>query len=228
LLFDIDGTLLYGGGAGRRAIVRVFEERYGRGAVFDDMRFHGMTDRAIVRRGLERADLPCDEPTIDDLCAAYLSALADEVPRSPAFRLYPGVVDILEALAGRSGIAVGLGTGNLREGARLKLEHAHLHHHFSFGGFGCDHEDRATLIRIGATRGAAQLGAVLEACRVVVVGDTPSDVAAALAIGAESVTVETSGFTTSALLAAGATRAFPTLAAPGVLAAVLGDDRVSP
>jgi phosphoglycolate phosphatase-like HAD superfamily hydrolase len=204
----------------------VFEERYGRGAVFEDMRFHGMTDRAIVRRGLERSDLPCDEPIIDDLCAAYLGALADEVPRSPAFRLYPGVVDLLEALADRAGIAVGLGTGNLREGARLKLEHARLYHHFRFGGFGCDHEDRATLIRIGATRGAAQLGAGLEACRVVVIGDTPSDVAAASAIGAESVTVATSGFATDALLAAGATRAFPTLAAPGVLAAVLGDDRV--
>ena len=222
LLFDIDGTLLHAGGAGRRAIVRVFEARYGHGAVFADMRFHGMTDRGIVRRGLVQAGLPCDEATIDGICAEYLAALVDEVPRATAFRVYPGVLRTLEQVAGRAAIAVGLGTGNLREGARLKLRHAGIDHHFAFGGFGCDHEDRATLVRIGAIRGAEHLGVHVDACRIVVIGDTPSDVTAARAIGAESVAVATSGFTPEALLASGATWAFATLEVPEVLPALLG------
>jgi len=220
LLFDIDGTLLHAGGAGRRAVARVFGERFARREVFDDVRFHGMTDRAIVRGGLARAGLAADEAAIDGVCAAYLAALADEVPRSAGFRIMPGAAALLEALAGRAGLAVGLGTGNLREGARIKLEHARLSHHFAFGGFGCDAEDRAALLRIGAERGARHLGADLGDCRTIVIGDTPKDVAAAQAIGAESLTVETSGFAAAELRAAGATWAFPDLAAEGVLAAL--------
>ena len=220
LLFDIDGTLLHAGGAGRRAVARVFGEHFARREVFDDVRFHGMTDRAIVRGGLARAGLAVDEAAIDAVCAAYLEALADEVPRSAGFRIMPGAAALLDALAGRSGLAIGLGTGNLREGARIKLEHAGLYHHFAFGGFGCDAEDRAALLRVGAERGARHLGADLGDCRIVVIGDTPKDVAAAQAIGAESLTVETSGFTAADLRAAGATWAFPDLTAEGVLTAL--------
>ena len=220
LLFDIDGTLLHAGGAGRRAVVRVFGERFARREIFDDIRFHGMTDRAIVRGGLVRAGLAADEAAIDAICTAYLAALAEEVPRAADFRIMPGAAALLDTLAGRDGLAVGLGTGNLRDGARIKLEHAGLYHHFPFGGFGCDAEDRATLLRIGAERGARHLGAGLPDCRVVVIGDTPKDVAAAQAIGAEALTVETSGFKAADLMAAGATWAFPTLAADGVLAAL--------
>ena len=220
LLFDIDGTLLHGGGSGRRAVARVFGERFARHEVFDAVRFHGMTDRAIVRGGLLRAGLPADEAAIDAICAAYLAALAEEVPRAEGFRVMPGAAALLDALAGRPGLAVGLGTGNLREGARIKLEHARLYHHFGFGGFGCDAEDRAALLRVGAERGARHLGARLGDCRIVVIGDTPKDVAAARAIGAESLTVETSGFTAADLRAAGATWAFPDLTAEGVFTAL--------
>lgn len=220
LLFDIDGTLLHAGGAGRRAVARVFGERFARREVFDDVRFHGMTDRAIVRGGLVRAGLAADEAAIDAVCTAYLTALAVEVPRSVDFRIMPGAAALLDALAGRAGLAVGLGTGNLRDGARIKLEHARLFHHFAFGGFGCDAEDRALLLRIGAERGARHLRRALGDCRVIVIGDTPKDVAAAQAIGADSLAVETSGFAGAELLAAGATWAFADLADPGVLAAL--------
>jgi phosphoglycolate phosphatase len=216
LLFDIDGTLLSAGGAGRRAVVRIFGDRFARPEVFDDVRFHGMTDRAIIRAGLERLHLPADEDAIDALCAAYLVALAIEIPRSEGFRVLPGVAALLEGLAGRAQLAVGLGTGNLREGARIKLEHAGLFHYFAFGGFGCDAEDRAALLGVGVQRGARHLNVAADACRVVVIGDTPKDVAAARAIGAASLAVATSGFTTAELMAAGATWAFADLAARGV------------
>jgi phosphoglycolate phosphatase-like HAD superfamily hydrolase len=182
-----------------------------------------MTDRAIIRGGLERVGRPCDEPAIDAICATYLAALADEMPRSEGFRVFPGVPALLDALAGRPRVAVGLGTGNLREGARLKLEHARLHHHFAFGGYGCAHEHRPEIIRIAAERGANHLGAPVGACRVVVIGDTPKDVAAATAIGAASVAVETSGISHQTLKTAGAMHVFPTLEHGGVLDALLND-----
>jgi phosphoglycolate phosphatase-like HAD superfamily hydrolase len=186
------------------------------------VRFHGMTDRAIIRGGLARVGLPSDEATIDAICATYLAALAEEMPRSEGFRVYPGVTAVLDALRDRDGIAVGLGTGNLREGARIKLERAGLEHHFAFGGYGCDHELRPAIVRIAAERGAARLGVPREACRVVVIGDTPRDVEAAIAIGADTVAVETGGVAASDLRAAGATWAFPDLTADGALAALVG------
>src|SRR6185436_15306118 len=124
--------------------------------------------------------------------------------------------------AGRDGIAIGLGTGNLRRGAELKLERAGLAQHFTFGGFGCDHEDRPAIVRIGAERGAALLGTTLDACRVVVIGDTPRDVEAARAIGADSLAVATGGIPPDELSAAGATWALPDLAQPGVVNVLSG------
>ena len=180
-----------------------------------------MTDRAIIRGGLERVGLTSDATAIDAICATYLAALAEEMPHSEGFRVYPGVHAVLDALAGREAVAVGLGTGNLREGARIKLEHARLYHHFAFGGFGCDHELRPALVRIGAERGAARLGVPLAACRVVVVGDTARDVEAARSIGAASIAVETSGIPAATLHAAGATHVFPNLAHADVLTALL-------
>lgn len=199
----------------------MFGERYGRPDAFDAVRFHGMTDRAIVRDALERIGLSCDQAAIDHVCAIYLEALAEEVPRSERFRVLPGAASLLQSLAGRRRVAVGLGTGNLREGARLKLEHARLFHHFAFGGFGCDHEDRAAILRVGAERGAERLGRPLAGCRVVVIGDTPRDVAAARAIGAESLTVETGGVSSAELRHAGATWTHPDLTHPAVLSALL-------
>jgi phosphoglycolate phosphatase len=209
--------LLYAGGAGRRAIARVFQRHFERREVFDDVRFHGMTDRAIIRGGLERVGLPTDDAAIDAICATYLDALAEEMPGSEGFRIHPGVREVLEALAAREDVVVGLGTGNLREGARIKLEHAGLHHLFVFGGYGCDHELRPEIIRIAAERGAAHLGRPLDACRVVVIGDTPRDVEAGRAIGAETLAVETGGIPAAALRAAGATWVVTDLTAPGVV-----------
>jgi phosphoglycolate phosphatase-like HAD superfamily hydrolase len=120
-------------------------------------------------------------------------------------------------------MAQGLGTGNIVEGARLKLEHVGLYHHFGFGGFGSDHELRVELIRVGAERGARQLGRKREACRVVVIGDTPKDIDAARGIGAESLAVGTGSFSSTELRQYGATYAFDDLSAAGALAALLGD-----
>ena len=223
LLFDIDGTLLDTGGTGRRALRRAFHALHGRGDACD-FPYDGMTDRRIARQGLEAAGLEATAERVDEVISAYLVQLGEEV-RGAAdgeYRVLPGMRGAVDAALCAPRTAVGLGTGNVREGARLKLERVGLYASFRFGGFGCDHEDRPTLIRVGAERGAALLGARLEECRVVIIGDTPKDVAAAHALGAECLGVATGSYDEAALRAAGATFTFSGMDADGALAALLG------
>jgi phosphoglycolate phosphatase-like HAD superfamily hydrolase len=222
-LFDIDGTIVTTGGAGRRAIERAFERLHLRPDACAAISFGGMTDRAIARAGLTAIGAPSSDREIDALLTVYLEILVEEVEIAREYRVHQGIQEAVEAALAREACAVGLGTGNVREGARLKLARVGLFDRFAFGGFGCDHEDRAELLRIGASRGAEKLGVPLAECRVVVIGDTPKDIAAAKAIGAESVAVATGFFTAEALAACSPTFIFPDLAAPGAIDALLGD-----
>ncbi|AKU89944.1 HAD family hydrolase [Vulgatibacter incomptus] len=220
LLFDIDGTLVSTGGCGRRAIERAFERAFGRKGEFS-FPFDGMTDRAIVRQALMGSGLPADEATIDGFLPVYIATLEEEVAVAPWYRLHHGMREAVETAASRSGFAVGLGTGNVKDGARVKLQRVGIHDAFRFGGFGCDHEERPALIRRGAERGAEQLGVPLSECRVVIIGDTPKDIAAARAMGAESIGVGTGSFGPAQLLACGATHAFRDFSQDGALDALL-------
>ncbi|HJL15279.1 MAG TPA: haloacid dehalogenase-like hydrolase [Sandaracinaceae bacterium LLY-WYZ-13_1] len=219
LLFDVDGTLLTCGGAGRRAMEAAFRETVGRDDVCG-FSFAGHTDRAIAREGLVAAGQEPDDAAIDAFLACYLRHLPDALSRAEAYAVLGGVVQLLDALEGRERVAIGLGTGNVEPGARAKLRRGALEHRFAFGGFGSDHEERPRLIAAGAARGAARLGEPVERCRVVVIGDTPRDVAAALAIGAECVAVATGGPDAEALRDAGAHAVFDALDEPGVRAAL--------
>ena len=195
LLFDVDGTLVTSGGVGRRAIEKAFEQRHGRRDVVS-FSFAGMTDKAIVRDGLlaldkrfaSSAELRAE---IDATIAFYLRVLEGEAATTGGIRVHDGILRALELAEARPNVALGLGTGNMREGARIKLGHAGIYHRFTFGGFGDDSIDRSEILAAGARRGAAQLGAPLQDCRVVVVGDTPKDITAAEAIGAACVAVAT-------------------------------------
>ncbi len=221
-LFDIDGTLLLSGGAGRRSFEAAFVQVCGRRDACAHFSFGGMTDRAIARTGLTAIGRDADAATIDALIEAYLVLLHDAVAKSPVFTVMPNAHATVEALRTNADFAVGLGTGNVRRGANVKLARAELAHLFDFGGFGCDYEDRAELLRKGAERGAAKLGVNAAEARVVVIGDTPRDVAAALAIGAECIGVGTGGVAPSELLALGAVAAFASLAEDGALDALVG------
>jgi phosphoglycolate phosphatase-like HAD superfamily hydrolase len=221
LLFDIDGTLISTGGAGRRSMERAFAQRTGHENAWSGFSFAGMTDRAIVRAGLVSVGHPVDEDLIDAILSAYVELLAVEMTVTKGARIHPGMVEALDAAAERSGFAIGLGTGNIRAGARAKLGHLGLYDRFAFGGFGCDHELRDAILRVGAERGAAALGTPRDACRVVVIGDTPKDIAAARAIGAESIAVATGTYDLAALRACAPTWAFDDLTAPGALAVLL-------
>ncbi len=221
LLFDVDGTLITTGGAGREAILRALEL----GGVDPRVRFSfaGMTDRAIVRRYLDAFGEGTSETRIDELLASYLGILSEEVARVPAerYHLHDGMIAALDRADTLVDTAVGLGTGNVERGARIKLERVGVSHRFAFGGFGDDHEDRAELLRVGALRGARRLGVDAGGCRIVVIGDTPRDVAAAKAIGAESFAVATGTISYQDLEASEPAHLFADLAAPGALHALL-------
>lgn len=222
-LFDIDGTLISTGGAGRRSMARAFRDAHGaRGAAAIDFSFAGMTDRAIVRTAFRALELERpDDAAVDRFLEIYLVRLADEIARTEGYCVHPGVCTILEWLPKEDNAAIGLGTGNIKKGAYAKLAKGELDGAFGFGGFGCDAEDRTELLRVGAERGAAALGLSVTECRVVVIGDTPKDVTAALGIGADCIAVGTGGFEPRALLELGAFAAFETLEEEHVREALL-------
>jgi phosphoglycolate phosphatase len=194
LLFDVDGTLVTTCGAGRRAIERAFELRHGSKDMLS-FSFGGMTDKAIVRNallavGLRFASEAELESEMEATLGRYLEVLAEEVAHT-RIRIHDGMERALDMADARPEVALGLGTGNIRKGAEIKLGCVGIYHRFSFGGFGDDSIDRPTLLLAGARRGSEKLGVPFNDCRVVVIGDTPRDIEAAKAIGAESIAVAT-------------------------------------
>jgi phosphoglycolate phosphatase-like HAD superfamily hydrolase len=179
-----------------------------------------MTDRAIFRDGLRAISSPVTPEAVDALLEAYLVVLAAEMALATTPRIHAGILPALDAAA-HAKCAIGLGTGNVHAGARIKLERVGIYHRFDFGGFGSDHEIRAEILRHGAARGAEWLGAPLATCRVVVIGDTPKDIAAAREIGAECIAVATGTFRLEDLRAHRPDHAFNDLGDAGALGALL-------
>ncbi len=221
-LFDVDGTLITTGGVGRHAIERALEHLFDQKDACSHFSFGGMTDRGIFRRGLAALEQPMDEATVDRLLEAYLPILAQEVRDAETYRVHDGIRGALEALSHLEDVALGLGTGNVERGARIKLERVDLNRWFSFGGFGCDAEDRGELIARGAERGAERLGRPLERCRVIVVGDTPKDVQAARANGFLAFVLGTGLVGREDLERSEPDWLFDDLASPGALQALVG------
>lgn len=191
-LFDIDGTILLSGGAGARAIDRLFAAHHGIDGAMDGISPAGKTDPLIFAEVFEgRLGRPPRPGEVDRLLAAYVPLLREELARSPRFRLMPRVVEALDHLASVPGALLGLATGNVKGAARAKLERAALWDRFTIGGFGCDHADRAVLVARAIERGARAARRDLAPDEVVVIGDTPRDVEAARACGARAVAVAT-------------------------------------
>ena len=190
LLFDLDWTLIYTGGAGIRALDFSFEKHFRVPQAMEKVSPDGKTDPAICREMI-RVHLSREpqETEIENLCQGYLDRLAYEIPGSPGYRVMPGIPELLEALVHRNDALMGLGTGNLQEGARIKLARADLMKYFSFGGYGSDAEERPTLLRTAVTRGEALAKKTFRPKEVVVIGDNSRDVLAGQAIGAVTVAV---------------------------------------
>jgi phosphoglycolate phosphatase-like HAD superfamily hydrolase len=206
VLFDLDGTVVTFRGArpspGRLALSQAMLALHGVDDACEGLRFAGGTDRALCRAILRRAGIGDDDAAIARVLDAYLGAL-EAVLTERSYDPVGDVTGAVQALRARRA-TVGVATGNVREGARLKLASARLGATFdlALGGYGCDAELRADIVRVAAERCAVAAGGGPRG--VIVVGDTAEDVRAARALGAAVVGVAMHEEARAELAAAGA------------------------
>jgi phosphoglycolate phosphatase-like HAD superfamily hydrolase len=217
LLFDLDQTLMASNRAGGAALASAFEEVAGAEGAFAGINYQGRTDLWIVRE-VARASGVDEELLMRAYRERYPALLRDELRTREAYAL-PGVGALLDELRTHDDVSMGLGTGNWRDTAFVKLAHAGLDGYFETGGFGDRHDNRPDMLREGAAALGCQPGE-----RLVVIGDSEHDVTGAHAVGAIAVGVATGDWSEAELAAAGADA---TLADLGeldrALAALLGD-----
>ena len=217
VLFDIDGTILLTAGAGRRAIVAALSAEVGRSDAFDRIRFDGKTDPQIVAEMLEAvgAENPREGERVARLCRAYVSHLEAELVR-PTTRttIMPGVTALLDRLEARDDVLLGLLTGNVEQGAALKLRSGGIDPaRFRVGAYGSDAAHRPHLPAIAARRAEPYFGRVPTGSEVVIIGDTPADIHCGQGIAARAVAVATGGYSVSDLAACGPHAVFTDLSA---------------
>jgi phosphoglycolate phosphatase-like HAD superfamily hydrolase len=226
ILFDIDGTLVTARGAGRRAVKAALERVFGTSGGIDDYDLRGKTDQRILFDVTEAAGLPRDAVVgrLDDYFEAYARVLAELIGDGRDVVTLPGVADVVRTLHGADGVVLGLLTGNIEEGARIKLEPTGLWPYFALGAYGSDHVDRRRLPSLAARRAHALVGYPFRPEEVLVIGDTPLDIDCARAFGAVAVAVATGFHSRDELLKERPDFLFDDLAdVKSVVAAFLGD-----
>ncbi|WP_017718512.1 HAD family hydrolase [Kamptonema formosum] len=215
ILFDIDGTLLSTQGAGKRAFHRAMLSVYGTAGPIAGHSFSGKTDRQIARELLQLAGMEDEaiERGFSALWAAYLQEMAVELAQPDCETLvYPGVRSLLEELCcWPNDSVVGLLTGNIKEGAAMKLSSAGLADYFRFGAYGCDSEHRSELPAVAVERARALTGRRFCGEDITIIGDTPYDITCGRSLGVRAVGVATGNFTVEELAAAGACAVVPDL-----------------
>jgi phosphoglycolate phosphatase len=211
LLWDIDGTLVYMDRAGERALLVAIRELYGR-----DLGTHlpvdlkGRTDTSIIRDLLVFLGVPCTPKEEKRLQFAYLFHMPATMPAGKA-RVLAGIREALDAVHAHPEIHQALLTGNLKEGAKLKLSYLGLWKYFEFGAFADDSHIRDELGPFALARAKEKLGIQFPPERVYIIGDTPHDIACGKAIGAKTIAVATGAFSVEQLSALNPTHTFADL-----------------
>jgi phosphoglycolate phosphatase-like HAD superfamily hydrolase len=215
VLFDIDGTLLSSDASGRSAIRLAFAEEFGDLDFLESVRFDGKTDPQIIRELClaAGAEHRVTDATVASLLSRYVTYLEHELnERKARVTTLPGVVALLDTLQRDRSFCVGLLTGNVKAGARLKLAAAGIDFdQFEVGAFGCDSAHRPELPPIAAARAAGHFGRQPSGDDVVIIGDTPADVTCGNSIGARAIAVATGSYSEATLADAGAHATFATL-----------------
>jgi phosphoglycolate phosphatase-like HAD superfamily hydrolase len=206
VLFDIDGTLVLTGGAGIRAMNRAGESVLGLANLLDGVPVAGRTDWIILHDALKNAGHDLDEELFERMREAHHDFLREEIllPGDGVKDVMPGIRELLPLLRSRDDVALGLLTGNFEEAARIKLGHFDLWDYFRCGAFGDDAADRNALVPFAVDRARACGLGDFDYADVIVIGDTPSDVACANAVGAVPVAVATGTYTVDQLRKTGA------------------------
>ncbi len=202
-LFDIDGTLVTAKGAGRTAVGRALTEVYGTTGPLEAFDFRGRTDPQIAFGLMRAAGLPDDtiRAGLDACFAAYVRELDTVIGDGSRVQIMPGIPEVLRLLSERDDALVGLLTGNIEPGARVKLRPTGLWPLFRVGAFGSDDAERRRLPAIACARARTLTGRDFPFERVTIIGDTPLDVDCARACGARAIAVAT-GFHSGDELAA--------------------------
>lgn len=215
VLFDIDGTLLNSEGLGRASMQRALAEVFGSPGN-PSYRYDGKTDKQIVR-DVMRLEGHSDEhidSRMETLILLYLEGLRTGA-KSGKFNVCPleGVVELLDVLEARKDVVLGLLTGNVEPGARVKLTAAGINpDRFRVNAFGSDHEHRPQLPAIAQRRAGEILGLDIAGERVIVIGDTPADIECGRSLGARAIGVASGHYTVEQLEAHDPYAVFPSLA----------------
>lgn len=193
VLFDIDGTLLFGGPLWKECFLKAFSHHYP-GIEFPNVPFCGKTDLQIASEILAAAGVARDVverqmPVVVDHYVRLAVPLSEE--RAHEVTVLPGVRPLLEDLSAREEVVVGLLTGNVKQGAFAKLACAELEHHFKFGVFCDDNWDRYQLPALAVEKAKKDLGHEFSGKQVVIIGDTVHDVNCGKSIGVKSIAVGT-------------------------------------
>jgi phosphoglycolate phosphatase-like HAD superfamily hydrolase len=187
LLFDIDGTLINTGGAGLRAMKNAAAKCLGDERLLEGCSFAGKTDRQIIHGLIRRADIQnnADQKALT-MSASYIKMLGENLAGAKNFFVYPHAEHILQLFSRDPNLELALLTGNLEQGARLKLEHASLWNYFGWGVYGDVSEDRNDLARKALDIITKKDGET-DPRRIVVIGDTVNDIRCGQAIGATTI-----------------------------------------
>jgi phosphoglycolate phosphatase-like HAD superfamily hydrolase len=196
ILFDIDGTLISAGGAGTRSMNMAFIELFGIRDAFENIPMAGKTDIQIMKEGLKLHGFSCNG-NVEKMLSMYLTHLRTEID-NPMKSLKPGILNALDHLK-KEGMALGLLTGNLEKGARIKLGIFGIEDYFLAGAFGSDHEDRDKLLPIAIEK-FKRMNFDFTPHTCIVVGDTPRDVQCAKIHGAHCIAVATGPYAKEELL----------------------------
>jgi phosphoglycolate phosphatase-like HAD superfamily hydrolase len=202
ILFDIDGTLIDSGGAGSRSLNLSFAELFSIGNAFQGISMAGKTDTEIIKEGMQKHGISA-ESNFEVFISTYLEHLRKEIDNKRK-HVKPGIYELLEELTSLVDIELGLLTGNIESGARIKLEPFDLNKYFPTGAFGSDDQDRNKLLPIALSRFEVRCRRKIRVNESVIVGDTPRDVQCAKIYGARSLGVATGPYSIDELKEAGA------------------------
>jgi phosphoglycolate phosphatase len=200
LLFDIDGTLVNTGGAGIHALKIVIKNRYGTDDDLGDIEIAGKTDSNITADILKKYNVAQTAGNIDSFLNEYVDLLRNLLPKLDG-RVLPGIREILTRMKVKPDRVLGLLTGNVERGAKLKLQRYDLWDFFEFGAFADDHHDRNQLGQFARARAQEKHGHEFDAARIDVIGDTGHDIACGKVFGARTIAVATGGWSRQKLSA---------------------------
>lgn len=193
VLFDIDETMISSDGAGRRAIGKALARLFGGDISTSKVSMSGKTDPQILTEILKHCRMEDQEiqSRIKEILDIYITLLQDEIDKSGSYIIHRGIPELLDLLHNHEKVFLGLLTGNIEKGARMKLEPFNLNRYFPIGAYGSDSASRMDLPEIATGRGKQHFKVDFRPEEVTIIGDSIYDVRCAKGYGAKSLAVNT-------------------------------------